>query len=136
MPRESVAVSGADTQGEGAAPAAPSRAQPATVELTTPIQAHGEEVHALTLRPPLGKDIRVIGFPFAMASVGGDTETRFDAKVISRYVVELAGVPLSSVDQLSAADWVEVMGAVTSFFGQSGLKSSRGSTTRPGSGEA
>jgi hypothetical protein len=87
---------------------------PATVTLTHPIQAHGEEVRSLTLRDPTGKDIRTLGYPFVITK---DGETRPEAAVIAKYIVNLAAIPSSSVDQMSPLDTMAALEAVMSFFG-------------------
>lgn len=84
-----------------------------TVPLGTPIQAHGEELKALTLRKPTGKDIRLTGMPHRF---NAEAEVVMDAAVISKYVVLLAGIPLSAVDSLEPDDWMAVMTGVMGFF--------------------
>lgn len=84
-----------------------------TVPLSRPIQAHGEEVTALTLREPTGKDLRIHGLPYRATQ---DGEIVVDAGAMARLMVELAGVPLSSIDRLSAVDFQAVTGAIMGFF--------------------
>lgn len=85
------------------------------VPLRRPIQAHGEELRELTLREPTGKDLRVMGLPFGF-SAGG--EVQIDAAATHRAISTLAGIPPSSVDQLSAQDFMGVTGALMGFFGE------------------
>lgn len=88
---------------------------PATITLSTPIEAHGETLAALTLRDLTAKDIRVLGYPFAITAAGA---TAPDAAAVGRYIVQLAAIPSSSVDKLSPRDFMTATGAVMGFFGE------------------
>lgn len=90
-----------------------------TVSLGRPIQAHGEEVHALEFREPTGKDIRRLGLPFTVVPdlAGGEDKPEVNTGITARYISELAGIPTASVDQLAPKDWLTAMGAVLGFFG-------------------
>lgn len=83
-----------------------------TVPLSRPIQAHGEELMALTLREPTGKDLRT-GMPYRILA---DGEMVIDAGVVATLISSLCGIPPSSVDQLSALDFQEATAAVLGFF--------------------
>lgn len=85
-----------------------------TIALARPIQAHGEEVRQLTFRRVTAKDIRLLGLPFTFSKDGASAP---DTAVIARYIVTLAGIPSSSVDQLEPLDFLAGMGAVMDFFG-------------------
>jgi hypothetical protein len=100
-----------DDATDHAAPAHP----PGFVPLSTPIEAHGETLTALTLRKPNGKDIRVTGMPFRMSS--SDESIITDAAVVHRYIANLGGIPPSVVDRLSPVDFFTAMGVVLGFFG-------------------
>ena len=89
------------------------------ITLKTPIQAHGEEVSEITLREPTTEGIIEIGLPTLMVvsedgSVGG-VEVR--QKVIARYIMKLAAIPMSSVKALSVADFSTAQAGVMGFFG-------------------
>lgn len=85
------------------------------VSLTRAIQAHGDDnVRELTLREPTGKDLRTLGLPFTISATG---QVNPDSAVIARHISALAGIPPSSVDQLSAADFMTCSIAVMGFFG-------------------
>lgn len=84
------------------------------VPLSKPIQAHGEELAQLTLRPPTGRDLRTCGMPFR---IGEDASVSVDAQAMARMISALAAIPPSGVDHLSAADWQDCMVVVLSFFG-------------------
>jgi hypothetical protein len=92
------------------------RHQPQIVTLGEPIRAHGQAVSQLTLRPMTGKDIRVCGVPYRVGNNG--EEGIVDARAVSMMISELAGIPMSSVDQLGAVDWFNCWGAIQLFLEQ------------------
>lgn len=87
------------------------------IKLTKPIKAHGEEVTELELKEPTGRDVQDIGFPYLILMTGDDQALQVQVKTVGKYVSKLAGIPPSSVDQLSAGDLSTLTGAVMSFFG-------------------
>ena len=87
------------------------------VKLTKAINAHGEEVAELDLREPTGRDVQDIGFPYLIVMTGDEQALQIQVKTVGKYVSKLAGIPPSSVDQLSAGDLSTLTGAVMSFFG-------------------
>lgn len=87
------------------------------IKLTKPIKAHGEEVSELELKEPTGRDVQDIGFPYLILIVGDEQALQIQVKTVGKYVSKLAGIPPSSVDQLSAGDLNTLTGAVMSFFG-------------------
>jgi len=92
---------------------------PVKLTLSTPIRAHGDDnLLELSFRPPTGKDVRVLGLPYALGQDGqGKSTVGVDTGVVARYIVELAQIPLSSVDQMSARDLSRAVGVVMGFFG-------------------
>jgi hypothetical protein len=84
-----------------------------TVALSTPVQAHGDQVVTLTLRPMTGRDLRVHGLPLITTR---DGDSIVNTKVVASLAAELAGVPLSTIDQVEAGDFVELVAAVTGFL--------------------
>lgn len=106
------------------------------VELTKPIQAHGEERTKIELREPTGADIAACGFPFSftIAQGGEDSVMTPNAPAIAGLISRLGEIPRSSVNQLSFPDWMECMGAIFNFFGESAPNISNGALTLPGSG--
>lgn len=90
------------------------------LKLSKPIEAHGNQIDEIELREPLGKDVRKCGLPFTVVqresgAVGPEYNTEAAAKMIS----ELSGIPPSSVDKMSAADFTAAMDALFGFFGPS-----------------
>jgi hypothetical protein len=93
------------------APPAPTGRQPVTVALTVPIEAHGDTLTTLTLRPLRVEDI--VELPMDIMN-----RAKVDPRVINDLLVRVAGIPLSSVKQLDPGDWFECMMAVVGFFGK------------------
>jgi hypothetical protein len=97
----------------GQAPGA-HRPQPVPVTLSNPIKAHGRDVSELTLRPLTGKDLRICGAPFKVGMRG--QEGILDTQAVSSLICELAGVPISSVDQLAGVDWFTCWSVIQGFL--------------------
>lgn len=91
------------------------KSDPIAVLLSRPIQAHGEEVSTLAMREPTGKDLRTMGLPFSFTA-GGDTQV--DTQAMARAISTLCAVPSSSVDQLSARDFLAASMVVMGFFAE------------------
>lgn len=87
-----------------------------TIRLKKPLRAHGQPVEEITLREPTAEDITVCGYPLTI----GDGAATPVAGAISKYIARLADLPPSSVKPMSADDYNACMGAVLSFFGNSG----------------
>ena len=90
------------------------------MKLLKPIQAHGETVTELTFREPTGADITRNGFPFKYSESLDGQVRLFDAAVITKFIADLAGVPPSSVAQMTVVDYTRSMGHVVGFFFRSG----------------
>jgi hypothetical protein len=87
-----------------------------TINLSSPITAHGEEVTELTLQEPTGKHIREIGsIPFGIDSSG---DIKLDAKSIAQYISKLCAIPMSSVDAINPGDFFEISWLIVGMFGQ------------------
>ncbi|WP_312315417.1 phage tail assembly protein [Atlantibacter sp.] len=83
------------------------------LQLTKPINAHGEAIHVLEFSEPTGKDVRELGYPYQMNQ---DESIKLLSGVVSKYIVRLANVPQSSVDQMSPADLNTAAWMVAGFF--------------------
>lgn len=88
-------------------------AEPVTITLSQPIEAHGERLTALSLRAPTGKDLRTAGLPYKLTADGA---IAIEAANMHRMIAALAAVPPSTVDALSAADWNDAAMAVLGFI--------------------
>lgn len=86
---------------------------PVTLPLTKPVQAHGEVVSTLGLREPTGKDLRIAGLPYKLGADGG---IAIDAANMGKMIAQLAAVPTSTVDLLSAPDWNAAAMVVLGFI--------------------
>ena len=98
--------------------------EPTRIPLLRPVEAHGETLRELALREPTGKDMRLMGLPFTITAAG---QVQPDGAAIHRAIVLLAGIPPSTVDRLSAPDFMAATGAVLDFFG-----AARTASTTPG----
>jgi hypothetical protein len=89
------------------------------IKLSTPVEAHGKTVDTLTFRKPMGRDIRECGSPqYRSVDESAPTLMRIEtnAGAMAKYISRLGNIPPSSVDRLSAADWLSCAGAVLGFF--------------------
>ncbi|WP_417036100.1 phage tail assembly protein [Dakarella massiliensis] len=82
----------------------------AEFKLTAPVKRGEDTIEVLELREPTAKDIKVLGFPIT-------GEKRVDAAVVYDYIERLAAIPPSTVDQISASDFIGLMALVLGFFG-------------------
>lgn len=91
-----------------------------TIKLSKPIKAHGEEVSEITLREPGTQDVIDLGYPTLIIPSGDGKSTGVEvrAKVVARYIMKLAAIPLSSVESLSMDDFSRCTAIVMGFFGQ------------------
>lgn len=83
------------------------------LELNHPITAHGETLSVLEFNEPTGKDVRELGYPYQMNQ---DESIKLQAHIIAKYIVRLANVPLSAVDQMSPGDLNAAGWLVAGFF--------------------
>ncbi|MEZ2293097.1 phage tail assembly protein [Variovorax sp. RCC_210] len=88
-----------------------------TIALAKSIQAHDKDLAELVMREPSVKDTMELGQPFLIIVGDGDTGIRIQQKVVGQYIVRLAGIPMSSVHQLTLQDFSKAQAAVLSFFG-------------------
>jgi hypothetical protein len=96
----------------GGAPASappPAPRQSVTVALTYPIQAHGEQVSTLTIRPPKTKELLAAN----ALRPGGET-LNTDAMV--KLIVACCDIPLSSALALDPVDFFALTEAFAPFF--------------------
>ena len=89
------------------------------ITLTKAIQAHGKELTELELREPTTEEVMEEGYPYLVVQGnGGVSGVQLQPKVVARYVMRLAGIPLSSVKQLSVQDLQKAQAVVMGFFGE------------------
>lgn len=88
--------------------------------LTKPITAHGETLNELELREPTAKELRKSGAPFIVIERdNGNAATEFQLENAANLISELAAIPPTSVDTMSAPDFLRAVGALMRFFGAS-----------------
>lgn len=90
------------------------------IPLAKSIKAHGTDLDTLTLREPTTKDEIELGQPFLITlgdGTDGSSGVRIQAAVVAKYIVRLAAIPMSSVEQLSRPDFSKAQAAVLGFFG-------------------
>lgn len=91
--------------------------EPLVVPLTKPIQAHAKEVTSLTFREPMPDDLMQYGSPVLMIpSAEGDMGIEVRPKVIGKYISVLGNIPMSSVKEMSVADFLACQGALLPFL--------------------
>lgn len=83
------------------------------IPLNTPIMAHDEEITVLEFREPTTKDARSLGIPYRFDQTGTPYPV---TEITGNYISRLAGIPSSSVDQLSLVDFNSLSLLVLSFF--------------------
>ncbi|WP_282364350.1 phage tail assembly protein [Pseudomonas sp. PS01297] len=83
-------------------------------KLSTPIQAHGEEVSSITLRRPSVAECRAIrSLPYA---IGKDEEVSLNLDAAAKYIAVCGAIPAPSVNQLDLADLNSLAWEVVGFF--------------------
>jgi hypothetical protein len=87
-----------------------------TITLKKPVQAHGEDVTALTFRDPNGEDIMEAGYPILIQMDGKKPQIVVDSKPLGAMISRLANIPPASVKKLSLGDFNMAAGVVTGFF--------------------
>lgn len=87
--------------------------------LSKPISAHDEKISELTFREPTGDDLMACGeMPFALETKkSGATLTHISTDALALYIERLAGIPMSSVKQMTPKDFMGAFGIVAGFFG-------------------
>ena len=89
-----------------------------TVKLAKPVTAHGEQVTELVMREITVEDVMELGQPFLVIVGDNETGIRIQSKTVGQYIVRLASVPMSTVKQISLADFSVAQTVVMGFFGQ------------------
>lgn len=84
------------------------------IVLSEPIIAYGEEVKQLRIREVTTADARAIGsLPYAISS---DESVHLNLGVCAKYLVRLADIPLSAVDQISLAEFHSISWEIAQSF--------------------
>ena len=96
--------------------AAPARAKEIAIELTTPVQAHGEMIKKLVFRRPTGGDIMQMGEGYPIIINWQTGQVTPNPKVMGDMMATLAAVPPSTIRMLDAEDWSTCAYALMGFF--------------------
>lgn len=84
--------------------------------LAKPIQAHGEELKAVTFREPTAGDIIKVGNPVILDMATDPPVITHDARKMTSMIAALANIPPSSVAQMAPNDWVGCAWLLSPFF--------------------
>lgn len=84
-----------------------------TMELSKPIQVHGENVSVLEIQEPTFDQVEKFGIPFSYSASG---DMRLDTRASLSYLPELARIPRSSAQQLALKDVFMASMLIVSFF--------------------
>lgn len=98
------------------APAKPERVKELVIELTTPVQAHGETLNKITFRRPTGKDIMAIGDSYPIHIDWNTGVVRPNPPAMGQMMSLLAAVPPSTIEKMDAEDWSTCAHALMGFF--------------------
>ena len=106
---------------EAAAPPIPEDAKATplpgyTLELTRPIEAHGNTVTVLTFREPTARDLLAVGNPVIFDPISEPPKILHDEKRMNAMMSMLAAVPPSSIATMHPRDWVTCAWGLTPFF--------------------
>lgn len=83
------------------------------IDLSSPIQAHGESVSKLDLKKPTGEQVCRLGLPYTMTP---DGEVSINMKKVKGYLIELCAIPASAVEQIDPVDLNKAAWDVAGFF--------------------
>lgn len=88
------------------------------IPLSKPITAHGAQVSEITLRDPEPEDVMALGMPQLMIPSADGTTVGIEvrSKICGAYISRLAGIPPSSVKQMTLPDFMRCQNAVMGFF--------------------
>lgn len=83
------------------------------IQLSKPIEAHGETLDVLEMYEPTPADVRAIkALPYA---VDQDENVHMRPEIVAKYVSRCASIPPSSVDQIDLTDFNEICWTVAVF---------------------
>src|SRR4029077_8214819 len=101
---------------EAAPPPVPTRPKEIVIDLSSPVQAHGEEIKQLKFRRPTGGDIMALGEGYPIVINWTTGQGTPNPKVMGEMMSPLAGVPPSPIRSLDAEDWSTCAHALMGFF--------------------
>ncbi|UEP49656.1 phage tail assembly protein [Burkholderia ambifaria] len=84
------------------------------IQLSKPIEAHGETLNVLEMCEPTPADVRAIkALPYA---VDQEENVHMRPEIVAKYISRCASIPPSSVDQIDLTDFNEICWVVAGFF--------------------
>jgi len=92
------------------------RPKEVVINLTTPVQAHGEMLKALKFRRPTGGDIMALGDAYPIHIDWTTGQVRPNPPAMGEMMSVLAAVPPSTIKALDAEDWSTCAHALMGFF--------------------
>jgi hypothetical protein len=87
-----------------------------TLELSRPVEAHGQQVSTLVFREPTGRDLLNVGNPVIFDPISDPPKIIHDERRMNAMMSALAGVPPSSIMAMSPRDWITAAWGLTPFF--------------------
>jgi hypothetical protein len=87
-----------------------------TLELSQPIEAHGEQIKVLVFREPTGRDLLTVGNPVIFDPISDPPKVIHDERRMNAMMSALAGVPPSSIMAMVPRDWITAAWGLTPFF--------------------
>ncbi len=98
-------------------PEKPAQAAPAyTLDLSKPIEAHGETISRLVLREPTARDLLNIGNPVIFDPLSEPPKLVHDERRMNQMLSALAGLPPSSIAMMAPRDWITAAWGISPFF--------------------
>jgi hypothetical protein len=93
--------------------------------LSKPIQAHGQTISSLTLREEVtAGDLFKAGIPYKLETGReGTTRLVFEPTAVRAMIAQLASIPTSSVDLLTASEFMQLADLIVGFMTPSQSKS-------------
>lgn len=104
-----------------------------TLTLSKPIEAHGQEITELTFRDGTTQDIISCGYPATFYLDEDDSsvsEVKINQHAVAKLIVNLAGIPKSSMLSLAPQDFMAAGELVMGFFGVPGAKDKSATKTK------
>jgi hypothetical protein len=86
------------------------------VNLSAPVQAHGETITKLTFRRPTANDLIALGDGVYPVNVFPGAGIRLNSPAMAELMTSLAQVPMSTIKQLEAKDFTTCAIMLTPFF--------------------
>jgi hypothetical protein len=87
-----------------------------TIDLTTPVQAHGDMIKKITFRRPTGGDIMGLGDGYPININWQTGQISVNPPIMGQMMSVLAAVPPSTIRALDSEDWSTCAHALMAFF--------------------